>query len=351
MYSGGVDSTLAVAQLLESGDVSKMHLLTYCNGLCVRVENSRVHVAELRKRYGADRVYHEISNVTDIFEELRSPIVELIKEYGSTLIIDLCCRLSFDTASVIYCINHGVKHLACGTNIDQGKLFLEKPEFLKVVTDYFAEYGIEFFTPVYGRMGGRDGRIDRLRERDLSTGPMFFEKISITSSLFHQPFCLFGIHTFFFTSFARNLPGIKQLSTRFSLSTEDAIRARFDRQEIARRLIAERTVVATDDDQDGIRIQERFCTTRLCGQKAVEVSLPRNTIIDVDKLASIWAADGKIDVDGGFLEAKRGKLRFEVFSEGRVIVTGTTNRDTAMDAYETHVAAYEVFSIGDDAAT
>jgi len=350
MYSGGVDSTLAVAQLLESDEVSKMHLLTYCNGLCVRVKNSGVHVAELRKRYGADRVYHEISYVTDIFEELRSPIMELIKEYGSTLIFDLCCRLSFETASVIYCVNHGVKAIACGTNIDQGKLFLEKPEYLKVVTDYFAEYGIDYFTPVYGRMGGRDGRIDRLRERNLSTGPKFFEKISVTSSLFHQPFCLFGIHTFFFTSFAREIPGIKQLSTRFNLSTDDAIRCRLDRQEIARRLIAERTVVATDDDQDGIQIQERFCTTRLCGQKAVEVSLPRNTIIDVDKLGSIWAADGKVEVDGGFLEARRDKLRFEVFSEGRVIVTGTKNRDTAVAAYETHVAAYDVFSVGDEAS-
>lgn len=346
LFSGGLDSTLAAAQLLEAG-APRVHLLTFCNGFCVKVENSRVHVDELQSMYGADRVLHQITYVTDIFEELRRPLMNLIREYESTLVFDLCCRLSFETAALIYCVNNGVERVACGTNMDQGRLFLERPEYLEVVTDYFAEYGIEYFTPVYARMGGRQGRIDKLQERKISTGPRFLEKFNITNSLFQQPFCLVAIHTFFYTSFLRDVPGIGRISKRFNLSTEDAIRLRLDRQEIARKIIAERTAKASADDEvDGVKIQERFCTTRICGQNAVELTLPKNTRIDVEKLASIWAKGAK--VYGGLLRAKRGKLQFEVFPDGRIVVTGTKNREDAVAAYESQVAINDVFSIADD---
>ena len=240
-----------------------------------------------------------------------------------------------------------VHHLDLGIHV-QGRLFLERPEYLEVVTDYYAEYGIEYFTPVYARQGGRQGRIDRLQERGLSTGPRIFEKFNITNSLFQQPFCLVAIHTFFYTSFLRDLPGIGQISKRFGLSTEDAIRLRLDRQEIARRIIAERTATASAGDEvGGVSIQERFCTTRICGQNAVELTLPKNTRIDIEKLASIWAKGAK--VEAGMLRAKRGKLKFEVFPDGRIVVTGTKDREDAVSAYETQVALNDVFSIADEA--
>ena len=346
MFSGGVDTALAAVQLLETGEADRLHLLTFCNGLCVRVDASKVHVDELRKKFGADRIVHEIIYVADILEEVRSPLAELIRKYQSTLIFDLCCRLSFETASIIYCVNNDIKYVACGTNIDQGKLFLETPAYLQVAKEYFAAYGIDYFSPVYARSGGRQARMDRLRDKGLSIGPAAFEKLNITSSLFHQPFCLFGIHTFFFTSFARNLPGIKQVVTRFNLSTETAIEARLDRQEIAHRIIADRTAsLSPDDDIQEIRIQERFCTTRLCGQNAVELTLPRNTHIDVAKLASVWSADGEVVQEGNYLQAQRGKVTVQVFANGRVVVTGTKDRKAAVSAYEEQVAAHDVFSV------
>ena len=134
MFTGGVDTTLAAAKLLESNEAERLHLLTFCNGMCVAVNNSGVHVEELRRKYGRSRIIHEISYVTETFEELRNPVAQLIKEWGSTLIVDLCCRLSFETTAITYCINNGITDICDGTNIDQGRLFLEKPEYLHQVS-------------------------------------------------------------------------------------------------------------------------------------------------------------------------------------------------------------------------
>ena len=230
MFSGGVDTTLAAIKMLEENRCRRLHLLTFCNGYCVNVGSSRVHVDELRKLFGEERVVHEIIYVTELFERLRSPVTELIKEYGSTLVIDLCCRLSMESAAIIYALNQGITEICDGTNIDQGRLFLERPEYLRVSKEYFASFGIRYFSPVYARSGGRAGRMKELADRGISTGPKLFEKLNITSSLFHQPFCLIGIHTFFFTSFVRKAPLLKHVIARYNLDVDTAIRCRLDRQ-------------------------------------------------------------------------------------------------------------------------
>ncbi|MDD5630336.1 MAG: hypothetical protein PHU21_14825, partial [Elusimicrobia bacterium] len=154
MFSGGVDTTLAAARLLEEDASVRLHLLTFCNGFCVKVGSSRTHVLELQEKYGADRVVHRIVYVSEFFQRLRRPLPGLIRKYGSTLVVDLCCRLSFETAAVIYCLNNGIREVCDGTNIDQGVLFLERPDYLRVVQSFFASQGIEFSSPVYAASGG-----------------------------------------------------------------------------------------------------------------------------------------------------------------------------------------------------
>ncbi len=343
MFSGGMDTTLAAAQLLESGEAERLHLLTFCNGFCVRVESSRLHVEELRQHYGADRIIHDISYVTEIFEEMRAPLVDLVRKYRSTLVFDLCCRLSFETSAIIYALNNGIRHVADGTDVHQGRLFLEKPAYLRVARAFFAEHGIDYFSPVYGAQGGREGRIEALRQRGFTVGPPALERLNITNSLLHQPFCLAGIHTFFFTSFLRDAPLLKHVIAKLNLGVEDAIRLREERQEVARRIIRERTAAA--DDGETIRIQERICTTRLCGRNGVEISLPRKSRIDVARLADCWAGAGKVTRQGGIVRLEGDGWEIEAFETGRVVLSGTRDREEAVRRYERWVARHDVFSV------
>lgn len=339
MFSGGLDTTLAAARMLEEDPQLRLHLLTFCNGICVRVGNSRVHVAELQARYGPERVLHRIEYVTELFAELRRPLPELVRRAGSTLVFDLCCRLSFESAAIIYCRVHGIQRLADGTNLDQGRLFLETPAYLEVTRAFFAEHGVEYVNPVYGRLDGRQGRVDQLRARGLSTGPKALERLNITSSLAHQPFCLFAFHTFFFTSFLAKTPGLRRGIAQVNLPVERAIAVRLERQEVARRLIAARTARVEAVLEQGLRIEERACTTRLCGQEAVQIDLPPGTRIDLDRLEAAWGPEVERLRQGSFLRGRFGDLSVEVDTDGRVVVSGTQERERALRAFQQRVVA------------
>jgi hypothetical protein len=342
MFSGGMDTTLAAARILDHGEVERLHLLTFCNGLCVGVERSQVHAQELRAKYGADRVVHEIMYVTELFEAIRSPLPELILEARSSLIFDLCCRLSMETRAIMYALDHGIGAIADGTNIDQGKLFLERPEYLRVAREYFASFGIDYTSPVYARSGGRKGRWEELVQRGFTVGPPQLEWLNINACIMQQPFCLFGIHTFFFTSFVRNAPVLRRLIRRLNLPLDRAIGMRRDRQDVARRLVEEH-VSFHEATVEGIRISEQFCTTKLCGQNSVELAFPRGTRIDVESLAGLWAGEGVVSREGALVSLRSDGVELRAFPDGRVVVRGTRDRAEANALFERLVAPHDVF--------
>ena len=329
MFTGGTDTTLAAARILDEGEVDKLHLVTFCNGICIKVENSAKHAVELEDMYGAEKIHHEIIYVTEFFERLRSPLLGIVKESGSTLAFDLCCRLSMETAAIIYALDHGIDRVCDGTNIDQGRLFLERPEFLRVAKDYFASFGIEYFSPVYAQSGGRLGRRAELIERGFSVGPEFLERLNITTCIGHQPFCMAAFHTFMFTSFVRELPVVGKVIDRFGLPLDRAIELRLDREKIGREIIDEH-LAFNASNETGIRIQEHFCTTRLCGKNAVEIAFPRGAQIDLEALAVAWSKEGRpSERDGEMLLTSEGGLQLQVHPTGKVMFVGTKNRKRA----------------------
>jgi hypothetical protein len=331
MFSGGTDTTLLSIRILEENKYRRVHLLTFCNGLCIMVENSGKHVQELKKLFGEHRIHHEIIYVTEIFKRIRSPLGKMIRDYSSTLAFDLCCRLSFETAAIIYALENEILSVCDGTNIDQGKLFLERPEYLRVAKDFFTSFGIEYLNPVYSKAGGRLGRRQQLLSHGMSTGPKIFEILNISTCLLHQPFCLYGFHTFFFTSFVRNFPIIKSLVKKHNLSLEHAIELRLNRQEIARKIIEERIAFITDSQDTGLFIHENFCTTKLCGQNSIEIAFPRGTAININELMENWKQKNlKFSLQGSFLNLKAGNALMQVFPNGRIIVTDTKNREKAV---------------------
>lgn len=342
MFTGGTDTTLAAARILDEGEVDKLHLVTFCNGICIKVENSAKHAEELKTMYGAEKIHHEIIYVTELFERLRSPLWTIVKESGSTLSFDLCCRLSMETAAIIYALDHGIDRVCDGTNIDQGRLFLERPEYLQVAKDYFASFGIEYFSPVYGPLGGRLGRRAELVERGFSVGPEFLEKVNITTCIGHQPFCMAAFHTFMFTSFVRDLPIVGNIVERFGLPLDRAIKLRLDRERIGREIVEEH-LAFNASNENGIRIQEHFCTTRLCGKNAVEIMFPRGSRIDLEGLAKAWLMeDRSSERDGELLLTSEGDLQLQVHPTGKVIFVGTKDRKRAEELLQRLLIPHDV---------
>jgi len=344
MFSGGVDTTLAAARLLETGEVDRLHLLTFCNGLCVGVNRSEVHARELRQQFGDDRIRHEVMYVTELFEEVRSPLKELVRHYRSTLVFDLCCRLSMETRAIQYALDNDLDAIADGTNIDQGKLFLERPEYMDVVREYFGSFGIRYYSPVYARSGGRRGRWEEMVRRGFSIGPLALEYVNVNACLMYQPFCLMGIHTFFFTSFMRKAPVLGRVIRKVNLPLHRAIDCRTGRQQIARDWIERNRAFHEVAEDDEMVVGGNFCTTRLCGQNSVELTFPRGTSIDVEGLASLWQDQGEVGREGGIVQLRSNGVLLRAYPNGRVVVRGTKNREKAEDLFERYVAPHDVFA-------
>ena len=339
MFTGGVDTTLAAARILEAGECDRLHLLTFCNGICVCVDHSKIHAAELAEKYGAERIVHKIIYVTEMFTKIRNPYWDLVHKYNSTLVFDLCCRLSMETGAIIYALDHEIAEICDGTNIDQGDLFLERPEYLRVSGDYFASFGIRYFSPVYGPAGGRMGRREELVHRGFTVGPKMLERLNITTCLFTQPFCLMAFHTFFFTSFLRKAPFLKGFIARHNLTLEKAIELRVDRQNIAWQIVKDHMAFNELAGSEGdIRIQDHFCTTKLCGTNAVEITLPRGSEIDLDALASAWNGLGEVIREVGYIAVRTDDVEVQAYAAGYVMIVGTRDREKAVAIYRRTVA-------------
>jgi len=231
MYSGGLDTTYLALQLAEG--FSKVHLLTFCNGICLRVGASNKHALMLQEKYGKEKYEHAIISIGDIFAVIKKGITTDMLKYRSPLLFDLCCRLSMEMATICYCIEKGVLYATDGSNpYTQGEMFIQQGEYLNTSGELFSEYGIQYIQQ-YRHRESRQNILKKLEASGIKTGVRFFESIGITSQLFNQPFCLWAPIAFFFTSRLRKIPFIKY----FGLSAKDAIRFRRDKEKIAKAFI------------------------------------------------------------------------------------------------------------------
>jgi hypothetical protein len=232
MYSGGLDTTVSAAILAKR--FKRVHLITFDNGVCIRKRSSLIHVADLKNKFGEDKFIHKIISSADLFAKIRKGIWGYFRQYNSPLVFDLCCRLSMETALVIYCLKNNIQHAADSNNVAQDAIFLQQADYLKIVDNFFKGYGINLIHPVYDHEC-RLERMDKLKSLGLQKGYKILEKIGITSQLFNQPFCLWAPLSFFFTSWTKNFPLVK----KFTLPSKKAFEFRADRERIAKKCIQE----------------------------------------------------------------------------------------------------------------
>lgn len=188
LFSGGTDSTLAAAQMLEEFD--RVTLLTFDPGYLLFIKNTKVHAKKLAAHFGEDRVTHLILDIRHYIKDiLGSDPVEDAKEYGFNMssLVCLGCRLSMHAYAISWCLENQVPYLADGSIRAQSTV----PEQMETVIRrnrrfYSQVYGIHHFSPIYEESES-DRRLDEL-------GISGKKKLKKQFILFDtQATCVFGV--------------------------------------------------------------------------------------------------------------------------------------------------------------
>ena len=151
MFSGGSDSTLAAAKMLDFCE--RVTLFTCDPGFVLFLENSKVNAQVLMDRYGPERVTHRIVRIREaiskiLFREFRRDLCQ----YGLNLTSLIClgCRLAMHAEAIVYNLEHSFPLIADGSIRQQAT----SPEQLMSVLErnrefYRSEYGIQHASPIY----------------------------------------------------------------------------------------------------------------------------------------------------------------------------------------------------------
>jgi len=151
LFSGGTDSTLAAAQMLD--DFKRVTLLTFDPGFLFFLDNTKVHAKKLVEKFGADRVEHLIIDIRPFIKKiLGSDVGSDLGEFGfnMTSLVCLGCRLSMHAFALSWCLEHEIPYLADGSIRAQSTV----PEQMETVIRrnrrfYSQKYGVHHFSPIY----------------------------------------------------------------------------------------------------------------------------------------------------------------------------------------------------------
>lgn len=207
LFSGGLDTTLEVVERMKTH--REAHLLTFNNGYCINTKGGIRRAGEMKDRFGDDRIIDLLINTKPLMQTILRDFKALWKEYRSPLIVDMGCKMAAVTELILYAKKHGIEEISDGAAVEQTQIFIQHPEFSAHVKPLISAYGLRFLKPLLFDMG-RDEKIAMLDDLEFDGGSKVLEKLHITSQLKHQPFCLIGFSTFFFTSPLRKIPVIQR---------------------------------------------------------------------------------------------------------------------------------------------
>jgi len=148
MFSGGVDSTAAALKLAERYDL--VHLLTFDNGYgTAHMQRARRRAEELH-RLSAPRLHHTLISIKPLFERLVINTLEQDYErYASGFIWCLGCKLAMHSRAIAYDLWHGINTACDGSSSSTPEMVEQTPLSLLLFRELYAEYGIDFSTPVF----------------------------------------------------------------------------------------------------------------------------------------------------------------------------------------------------------
>lgn len=208
LFSGGLDTTLEVVERMKTHH--EAHLLTFNNGYCINTKGGLRRAGEMVERYGSDRVVSVLIHTKPLMQRILGDFKALWSEYRSPLIFDLGCKMAAVTQMILYAKRHGIEEISDGAAAEQTQIFLQHPEFSAHIKPFVTGYGLRFLKPLLFDVS-REDKIAMVEALGFDGGTRVLEKLHITSQLKHQPFCLVGFSTFFFTSPLRKIPVIQKL--------------------------------------------------------------------------------------------------------------------------------------------
>ena len=188
LFSGGSDSTLAAAQILDECD--RITLLTFDPGYLLFLENTRVHAKKLKEVFGADRVEHQIIDIRHFIKDiLGGDIPGDVSEYGFNLssLVCLGCRLSMHAFAIVWCIRNEVPYLVDGSIRAQSTIPEQMESVIRRNRRFYSEnYGIHHFSPIYEE----DESDRRLEELGIADKARLKRQFILFDT---QATCLFGV--------------------------------------------------------------------------------------------------------------------------------------------------------------
>ena len=151
LYSGGTDSSLAAARLLDRAD--RVTLLTCDPGFVAGVEKARANAAILRAHFGRQRVRHRILDARKAIRAVFArPLRRDLFDYGFNMAALIClgCRLSMHTVAIIHNLLEGIPYMADGSIRKQSTSTEQLPSTLARNRAFYRErYGIISLSPIF----------------------------------------------------------------------------------------------------------------------------------------------------------------------------------------------------------
>jgi hypothetical protein len=171
LYSGGTDSTCAAAMTAENFD--RVHLLTCRRFGVFSTGHIGYNVARLKAKFGAEKFVHRTVNIDKLFKHVSySGYFSSLAGHGFFL-LTTCgfCKLAMHIRCVIYCLDHGIRHVCDGANRNSDYSPDQIREFVDELKKFYAGHGIEYTTPVYEMAHPGDiGWFDKLGVNTLAEG-------------------------------------------------------------------------------------------------------------------------------------------------------------------------------------
>ena len=155
LYSGGSDCTLAAAKVAEQERFDEILLMTYRVPVSCMDENSKRNIPGLAKRYPAVRFTHEMLPVGGVLDSVltKHRIRSVLKHGLIEASLCLHCRLSMYVRTIMYCLDHDIRHVFDGSNVTMALWVDQTPEGVQIVDRLFSSFGISLEHPVFYYVG------------------------------------------------------------------------------------------------------------------------------------------------------------------------------------------------------
>jgi len=155
LFSGGSDCTLAAAKVAEQKRFDEILLMTYRVPVSCMDENSKRNIPGLAKKYPGVRFTHQMLPVDGVLRSVlaKNKLRNLLRHGLIEASFCLHCRVSMYVRTIMYCLDHDIRHVFDGSNVTMALWVDQTPDGIQIVDRLFASFGISLEHPVFYYVG------------------------------------------------------------------------------------------------------------------------------------------------------------------------------------------------------